>query len=118
MGVDYLQCDGCDIGYRDDSDYCVSCDCRASFCRLGCGKLKNYYDPFLPEEITGKETEIDENDPRWDDWDDGNFAIDKKKPITCVVCRKEKENDQVLLAALLKHYKITRKDAIKIWRKQ
>lgn len=118
MGVDYLQCSGCDRGYRDDSEYCVYCDCGNGFCGLSCGKLKNYFNPHLPDETNGKDPEIDEKDPRWAEWDEGNFAVNANKSITCVVCRKQHATDEVLLFALLKHYKITRKDAIKIWKKQ
>ena len=36
----------------------------------------------------------------------------------CCICRKEEANDYILLNALLRHYKITRKDAMKIWQEQ
>ena len=42
MGVDYYQCQSCDTGYRDDSDYACYCDCGGNFCHKDCGKLDNY----------------------------------------------------------------------------
>jgi hypothetical protein len=117
MGVNYYECDGCGTGYRDDSDYCVHCECGNSFCGLSCGKLENYFNPHLPD-YRGRDHKIADDDPRHNQWDEGYFGIDETKPITCVICRKEKENNDVLLEALLKHYKITRKQAIKIWKEQ
>jgi hypothetical protein len=120
MGVDYLKCDGCDNGYRDDSEYCCSCDCGSSFCRLGCGKLENYFNPYLLDENNGRRIEVneDENSPRWEEWDNGNYVIDDKTPITCVICRKESHNDYVLLQALLKHFNLTKAQAVKIYKGQ
>ncbi len=37
---------------------------------------------------------------------------------TCVICRKEKATDKILLNALLKHYKITQNQAFEIYRDQ
>lgn len=106
MGVDYLQCNGCQTGYRDDSDYACYCDCGNSFCSKECGKLDNY-------EVLD---EIDEDDPRYQDYVDGECHIDKSKPITCVVCRYESYTDYVLLEAVIKHFNITKEIAINIWR--
>ena len=44
--------------------------------------------------------------------------IDQDKPITCVICRKEEANDNILLHALLKHFKLTREQALEIWQKE
>jgi hypothetical protein len=118
MGVDYLKCDGCDSGYRDDSEYCCSCDCGNSFCGISCGKFENYFNPFLLNEKNGRRQEIDDSDPRYDDWENGIYGVDKEKPITCVLCRKEKANDWLLLEAILRHYKITREDAMKIYKEE
>lgn len=118
MGVDYCSCDGCSFGYRDDSEYICHCDCGSAFCSFSCGKLENYFDPYNPEQQKKGEL-IDEDDPRWEVWEnEGNFSIDKSKPITCVNCRKEVENDSILLAALLEHYNLTRDQAVQIWKKQ
>lgn len=95
MGVDYHRCDGCEFGYRDDSEYVVYCDCGGRFCSKECGQLDNY---------DGSSA-------------DGQ-AIDDSKPITCVVCRKEKSTDYVLLQALLRHFDLSLEDAEKIWREE
>lgn len=99
MGVDYYQCDSCNTGYRDDSEYACCCDCGGIFCSDICGKLTNFT------------YEYDENGA------DGN-AIDAAVPITCVLCRFQKATDFGLLEALLKHYNITRADAFEIYKKQ
>jgi len=109
MGVDYLQCDGCQTGYRDDSDYACYCDCGNSFCSKECGKLDNYLDPATQEEP-------EEDDPAYQDFLDGECHIDKTKPITCVVCRYESHTDYVLLEAVIKHFNITKEIAINIWK--
>ena len=108
MGVDYYKCDGCGRGYRDDSEYACFCNCGSMFCSEQCGKLENY--AVLEEQ--------DEGDPRYQDWIDGNCQIDKDKPITCCICRKESYNEQVLLYALLQHYGITKEQAVEIYKKQ
>lgn len=117
MGVDHYSCDGCSCGYPDDSDYICSCDCGSGFCSFQCGKLENYFNPWNPY-FQKKGPAIEDDDPRHDKWEEGDYSIDKNKPITCAVCRKEKENDWVLLCALLRYYKITREEAIEIWKKQ
>lgn len=88
MGVDYYQCASCNTGFRDDSDYCVWCEC---------GKVDNYGE--------------------WNDEEETN-RIDLDKDITCVICRQESYTDYTLLESVLKHFKITRKQAIKIWREE
>lgn len=113
MGVDYYQCDGCDNGYRDDSEYACFCDCGSKFCNSVCGKLQNYYS-F--EDL--ERQKVDENDPRWEELENGLNHIDKDKPITCCICRKEKYNHYVLFHALLRHYNITEEDAFEIYKKQ
>jgi len=104
MGVDYYQCDGCDTGYRDDSEYACGCDCGGMFCSDICGKLTNFTYDF--------EDEDEDGDPG-----KGN-AIDASAPITCVLCRAERATDFGLLSALLKHYKLTREEAFEIYKKQ
>lgn len=97
MGVDYFECDNCSLGFRDDSDYCVWCECGAKFHSKECGKLDNYGE--------------------WND-DEQTNRIDLDKDITCVCCRKEHATDYMLLQALLEHYHITRAQAVAIWKKQ
>jgi hypothetical protein len=104
MGVDYYECDHCGYGFRDDSEYAAWCECGAHFHSVDCGKLGNY------QVIEG----ADENDPRYDDWINGDHRIDPDKDISCVICRKEVFTDTGLLNALMKHYKLTRKQVEKI----
>lgn len=106
MGVDYYQCAGCTIGFRDDSDYCAWCECGNCFCNVKCGKLENYQ--VLDE--------LDEDDPRYDDYVNGEHRIDMSKDITCVICRNESYTDYTLLEAVCKHFRITRDQAVNIWR--
>lgn len=108
MGVDYYECDGCALGFRDDSDYCAWCECGSKFHTVQCGKLQNYQ--ILDE--------LDEDDPRYDDYVNGEHRIDMNQPITCVICRKEKHTPYILLQALLKHFNLSEKEAVKIWRGQ
>lgn len=89
MGVDYYQCQSCKLGYRDDSDYATYCDCGGNFCSKECGKVTN-----LKEQ----------NDYTENDYESGDFRIDKTLDVTCVLCRKEQITDYILLNALLKHY--------------
>lgn len=110
MGVDYLICNnGRDHGYPDNSEDAVMCDCGASFCDKNyCGKLDNY------KEMTEEDYDIEEELGYADEL----HRIDKTLPITCRLCRKEKINDNVLLNALLKHFLLTREQAIKIYLEQ
>ncbi len=111
MSVDYYQCDSCNIGYRDDSQYACACECGANFCSLECGKLDNYADPANQEEP-------DEDDSAYQDYIDGNCRIDKNKHITCLICRKEKFTDYGLLHVLMEHFNLTYEQVIEIAKKQ
>lgn len=95
MGADYYQCASYNRGFRDDSDHCAWCECNNCFCSAECAKLDNYGE--------------------WNDEAESN-RIDLEKDITCVICRKEAYNDYTLLESVLKHFKISRKQAIEIWR--
>ena len=97
MGVDYYTCASCTIGFRDDSELAVHCDCGNQFCSIKCGLVDNYGE--------------------WDE-DRESYKIDDSKDVTCVICRKEKFTDYVLLEALLKHFNITREQAEEISRNQ
>lgn len=97
MGVSYYECAGCEIGYRDDGEHVCYCDCGSGFHSRECGKLQNYGD--------------------WNDETESS-RIDNDRNISCKICRKETENDYVLLRALLKHYNITRDQAFQIYKSQ
>jgi hypothetical protein len=108
MGVDYYQCASCNFGFRDDSDYCAYCECGNHFCSKECGKLTNYSVMEEPDEAEGEE--------KYQLYLDGNTRIDLEQPITCVICRNESYTEYTLLEAVLKHFRITREQAINIWR--
>ena len=90
MGISYYTCAGCDNNFPDCADGVVWCDCGNHFCCDDCAKM------------------IDVNEPDGDeeDWEES---------LQCCICRKEEANDGLLLEALLRHYKITKEDALKIW---
>lgn len=96
MGADYYTCQNCNVGYRDDDNYCCYCECGGNFCTKNCGKLENYNHKY----------------------DDDSYRIDKNNPITCVLCRKEKYTDYILLQSIYKHYNLTKEDVINIWKNQ
>lgn len=106
MGVDYYECDNCSVGFRDDSPYCVWCECGAKFHSVECGKLENYQ--VLED--------IDEDDPRYEDYINGECRIDVNKPYTCLICRKEVIRDEELLDFLLKRGNLTREQAVELYR--
>lgn len=110
MGVDYYECDSCDFGFRDDSEYCAYCECGAKFCSVKCGKLHNYREEY--EEVAGDDDDDSDHDHYRGD------RLEETQPITCVICRKEKHTPYILLQALLKHFNITEKEAVKIWKGQ
>lgn len=109
MGVSYFTCDGCNIGYRDDSDFACYCDCGSNFCNKDCGKLDNYLDPSSYQDL-------DEEDPLYQDYIDGDYHINKDKQITCVICRNESYTNSTLLDSLMKHFNITKEQVIDIWK--
>lgn len=105
MGVSYYECDACILGFRDDSDYCAYCECGSKFCSIKCGKLHNYREEY-------DEGETEEEDRYRGD------RLDESSPITCVMCRKEKWTHYMLYQCLLKHFNLTEKEVIKIWKEQ
>jgi hypothetical protein len=38
--------------------------------------------------------------------------------MDCCICRKDKANDYILLEALLRHFNLTREQALEIWQKE
>jgi hypothetical protein len=105
MGVDYFTCQSCNTGYRDDSDYACYCDCGCNYCNNDCGKLENF-----------KYEYDDEDCPTGVDYVEGSHAIDRDKPITCIMCRKEAVTDYILLNFLLKHVNMTREQVTKLYK--
>jgi hypothetical protein len=109
MGVSYFTCDGCNICYRDDSDFACYCDCGSNFCNKDCGKLSNYLDPICYQDL-------DEDNPKYQDYIDEDCHINKDKQITCVICRNELYTNNTLLDSLIKHFNIIKDQVIDIWK--
>ncbi len=101
MSIDYYKCMNCSASYRADSHYGVECECESIFCSKECGKLENH-----------QEWNEDEDQ----EWSELVHRVDKSKPCTCILCRKEKYTDSMLLNSLLKRFNITKEQAINIWR--
>ena len=106
MGVDYFECESCNLGFRDDSDYCIWCECGCGFCSIQCGRVQNCLENYI-------EGEDDESQDRY-----RGDRIDLDKPVTCIICRAEKYTTYTLFQALLDHFNLTKEQAIDIWRAQ
>lgn len=89
MGVDYYQCNFCDTGFRDDSDYCVYCNCGAHYCCKNCAK------------------------PKYELIEDGDDSYEQC--ISCVVCRNQHCTDYALLMFLLEHFSLSKEKAIEMY---
>lgn len=100
MSVDFFSCAICSKTFPDCGTY-YRCDCGEIFCSHGCAKTD-----YSQYDCDGNI--IDEENEDWDEEEPG---------IRCI-CSKNDANDQILSAALLKHFKINRDDAMKIWRAQ
>ncbi len=94
MGVDYFTCAICGYNFPDCGEF-VSCDCGEHFCSWDCGRTD-----YTIYNEKGEPTE-----------EDGDKC-------TCVICRKEDANNDILFEALLKHFNLTREQALEIWEKQ
>ena len=103
MSRDYDKCDKCDYGM--DTECLIYCDCGNKFCNVKCGKIENY------------KAEEDYTDD--DEDDEATYhRIDKSKPITCSICRREYCTDYILLNWMLKHFNLTKTEAKKLWKKE
>jgi hypothetical protein len=96
MGVDYYVCDTCGDAFPDCSSRACWCSCGMKFCRFECGELD--YSKYDENGEAIESTGYDES--------------------TCNICRHEDANDAILFLALLKHFNITREQALKIWQDQ
>lgn len=88
MGVEFLVCANCTEIFADCGEYYWCEGCSNNFCSSDCAAPKPIEDS-------------DDEDLR-----------------NCCICRKEEANNYILLHALLRHYKITREDAMKIWQEE
>lgn len=90
MGVDFYTCANCGDTFPDCGYYFSCYTCSHHFCSNTCGGRKVEERPDDPpnmEEIT-----------------------------TCILCRKEDATDYQLLQFLLKHFNITRQQAMELYR--
>ena len=95
MGVDFYACRNCDETFPDCGEF-YSCEqCGRYYCSTECAD-------FSPIEQMA-----DEGD---EDYDEDN--------VQCGICSKKTPDTGEMFCALLKHFKISREDAIKIWREQ
>lgn len=96
MSIDYYSCAICGHNFPDCGDY-VSCEhCFNHFCSKKCAKMA-YAE-------LDEEADIDNNE--------------EEEYPHCCICRKEAANDYILLEALLRHFNLTREQALEIWQKQ
>ncbi len=86
MGVDFIPCAACGETFPDCGDFYPCEECGNCFCSRECAKME-----LIDEDTEGNEIS------------------------NCCICRKERGNDYVLLEALLRHFKLTREQALKIW---
>ena len=109
MSMDYDDCAVC--GHTiclGNDDYAAYCECGNNFCSVKCGKVENYH----------LWKDGDDEDQRYDEWQNGSYRDDLSKEVSCVICRNEKYTEYTLFQAVLKHFDITREQAIEIWRSQ
>lgn len=95
MGVDFYTCAKCERNFPDCGNYYSCEECSNVFCSDKCANPEPFYDPL--------------------DEDGGGEEIER---YTCCICRKEDANDYILLNALLRHFKLTREQALKIWQEE
>lgn len=91
MSVDYYQCHKCRTGFRDDSPYCIYCECGAQFCSGECAE------PVL-------------------EWvPDGDPDDQYEQCVSCCVCRTEHCTQYTLLNFLLEQLNLTYEEAKKLY---
>lgn len=94
MGVDFYTCANCGDTFPDCSYYFSCYICYHHFCSNECGDRK-----------------VEEN-PR-----DPDGSLGYEEITTCKLCRKEDATDHQLLNFLLGHFKLTREQAMELYRK-
>lgn len=97
MGVDYYECNKCGFGFRDDSEYCVYCDCGAHFCSKDCAN------PTYETRIEKLKEFGSERDYEYE------------ACISCCVCNNEHCTDYALLQFLLGHFNISIDEAKELY---
>ena len=97
MGVDFYACENCGHIFPDCGDYFL-CDCGAHFCCDECGQRK----------IT---------EPSEDSEDSDELGL-LEEVKTCIFCRLEAVADFELIPFLLKTLRLTRAQAVDMFRKE
>jgi hypothetical protein len=100
MSIDFYSCARCGDSFPDCGDYCHCDECGNVFCSYECAELDA--------------VELDEAAPE----DESETEEYRYEPMNCCICRKEVANDYILLETLLRHYKITREDVLKMWQEE
>jgi hypothetical protein len=90
MGVDYYTCQNCERNFPDCSYHFTCSGCEVMFCSDECG---------------GRAVEEKSERGKWDDL------------TSCVLCRMETATSDGLLNFLLKHFNLTRDQAMELYRK-
>jgi hypothetical protein len=91
MGIDYYTCQKCERNFPDCSYYFTCTGCEVMFCSDACG---------------GRVVEEESED-----------GHDYNDITSCVMCRMETATSDDLLKFLLKHFNLTRDQAMEIYRK-
>jgi hypothetical protein len=90
MGVDYYTCHNCERNFPDCMKFFTCTGCESHFCSDACG---------------GKKVE--------EESEDGHSYNDL---TSCFLCRKEIATEHDLLLFVLKHFNITREQAMELYR--
>lgn len=98
MGVDFYACANCEETFPDCGEY-YSCEqCSRAYCSTDCAA----FTPIVPFVSTEDE-----------DAEDHYYEDDEKQ---CGVCAKTTVDYYLVYKSLLKHFKITKEEALQIWR--
>lgn len=97
MGVDFYTCAVCGDNFPDCGEFTRCGGCEEVFCGQECAQPK----------CSAKVCE----------YDNGHGEYDGCDGCSCVLCRKEKVTDAVLLAFVLSYHRMTREEAVDMYRK-
>lgn len=98
MGVDFYACGDCGETFPDCGSY-YSCEqCYRHYCSTECAALT----PITPFVSTEDE--------------DAEDHYYNENELQCGICSKATPDYYLIYKSLLKHFKITKEDALQIWR--